>query len=453
MKACLANTQSPPRESVRPAGLRQLAAILGFFKLGYLALLCAVLWLCPDYDNSTRLAIDERWFQEFGVSATEWQEDRLTRYFATWDAQHYLYLSKAGYAKEVPSRAFYPLWPLAIRGLSLSTGGNRILAGMILSNLFSLAAWVLFYDAVARRFGGSVSLWATLLLVSFPGALFFQFIYSESLFFLLLMLLWQGLERRCFGLALLAAFLLPLARSVGAFVVLPLAWCWVLGPVPSRADVAGRPVAATGLQDVSFPLGVGLVLAPVLGFVSYLALLWLWTGDPFAGIAAQNFWGAHALSNLWDLPKFLVGYVTPTCWHGFQGSVLDRCAFTLLLGLVPLIWRLGKDLAIWTLALGILPAMSGTFVSFTRFESVVFPLFIALAVWLTGSRVRLDTRPTVPPDLQDPAAAARVPSCGCACGTNNHALKRPWAAWLVLALFAFLHAILVWRFVNFHWAG
>lgn len=49
---------------------------------------------------------------------------------------------------------------------------------------------------VARRWGEPAALWALVFLVAFPGALFFQFLYSESLFLLLLLGLWWALKER-----------------------------------------------------------------------------------------------------------------------------------------------------------------------------------------------------------------------------------------------------------------
>lgn len=90
--------------------------------------------------------------------------------------------------------------------------------------------------------------------------------------------------------------------------------------------------------------------------------------------------------------------------------------FIFMLYTLPLIWRLGKDILVWTCVLGIIPAMSGTFTSFTRFESTVFPVFIALAVFFVGR-------------------------------------KRRWPLIAFLILSAVLHGVLVWRFVNFRWVG
>jgi len=93
-------------------------------------------------------------------------------------------LSQGGYAAGDRACAFYPLWPLAIRAATPLAGGDPLVAGLVLSNGASLAAWAMFYTAVGRRWGPAAAGWALALLVSFPGALFFQFPYTESLFLL-----------------------------------------------------------------------------------------------------------------------------------------------------------------------------------------------------------------------------------------------------------------------------
>jgi len=143
-----------------------------------------------------------------------------------------------------------------------------------------------------------------------------------------------------------------------------------------------------------------------------------WTGNPFEGFEAQKHWRVHSISNLWDAPKFIVGLFTPTQWHEFRGSLLDRCVFMLLLYCLPVIWKLDRSrgLMVWTYVLGIVPAMSGTFTSYTRFASCAFPMFIALGVFLA------------PPE-------------------------RRYLRWATVLVFATLQVVLLWRFVNFRWAG
>ncbi len=407
-------------------------------KVVYLGALCWSVRQWPAMDREAFFGVETRWPRGGDpVFASHW---------ATWDAAHYLYLSELGYRPGVPSCAFYPLWPLLVRIVAPVMAGSHVVTGLVLANGLSLAAWLLFYRIVRCRWGESAAAWSLVFLIAFPGALFFQFNYSESLFLLLVLLLWWGLERGRHGWACLAAGLLPLARGVGIFVVLPIAW-YVLKPgVPwlkarvaqaswlavetwravllcdrARCSGLGGVASSGGAILAAFPLRVvagraWLMVLPLLGWAAYLALMGTWTGNPFEGFVAQRQWGVHAIGNLWNVPKFILGFFTPTEWHTFRGSLLDRCVFVLLLYCLPLLWRLDKGLLVWAYSLGVLPAMSGTFTSFTRFASCAFPMFIALGVFLGRPERRFLSRATV-------------------------------------VIFATLHAVLLWRFVNFRWAG
>ncbi|MCP5528326.1 MAG: hypothetical protein H7A47_16175 [Verrucomicrobiales bacterium] len=355
-------------------------------------------------------------------------------HFATWDGAHYLLLSEVGYQDGMASCAFYPLYPLLVRASAPLFGGSHLVAGLALSNLFSLAAWGLLVHLVRRRWGPRAAFWTLAFLVAFPGSLFFQFIYTESLFLLLALGLWLGLEDRRHWLAAMCALLLPVCRGVGAFAVLPLAWnawsrSWESG---GRSQKAGNShvgsMAGDERSTAAMPSGVSrrsarsawvpwlLVGMPVLGWGVYLALMWHWTGNPFEGMEAQKYWGVHSIRNLWDVPKFVVGFFNPTEWHAFRGSLLDRCVFALVLYTLPVWWRLDKGLLVWTYWLAVLPAMSGTYTSFTRFAACAFPVFIGLGVGLSRREWR-------------------------------------WLRYGLLAVFATLHVVLVWRYVNFRWAG
>ncbi|MHB8523715.1 MAG: mannosyltransferase family protein [Limisphaerales bacterium] len=390
-------------------------------KVVYLGAIYLALRLWPDMDVAKFYEVMMHWPRTGGPV--------FASHFATWDAAHYLYLSEAAYAPGVRSCAFYPLWPLFIRWGSLFTGGSDVITGMVLANGLSAAAWVLFHRVVAGRFSESAAHWALAWLIVFPGSLFYQFIYSEPVFLLLVMGLWLGLERRQYGVAWVSALLLPLARGVGVFCVLPIGWHllmrrpvgamrrWEWAKREQLRMESGAPNCGAGNSE-SAPtrLPYGLLLAPLLGWGIYFALMWGWTGNPFEGIEAQKYWGVHSIGNLWNVPKFVIGWFTPTAWHAFQGSMLDRLMFMFLIYTAPVVWRLGKDLVVWTYVLGILPAMSGTFTSYTRFAAVAFPVFVALAVFF------------------EPRA------------------RRGWR-WGLLAGLGALHLILLWRFVNFRWAG
>ncbi|MBE0542611.1 MAG: hypothetical protein IH623_14725 [Verrucomicrobia bacterium] len=140
------------------------------------------------------------------------------------DSAHYLRLSRDGYEVGSPSCAFYPLWPAVLRVGTVITGNRPVLAAVLLANALSLVGLWLLYRLVERRCGAAVSRDSLILLLAFPGALFFSFPYTESLYLVLLMLFFWSLELRRWWWLALAGFLLPLARPVGVFIVLPLAW-------------------------------------------------------------------------------------------------------------------------------------------------------------------------------------------------------------------------------------
>jgi hypothetical protein len=407
---------------------KQLGVLL-LFKIAYLLLVTQMVLLFPAGKDSEMGPVDHiRWTAE--------GHPTFESYFTTWDAGHYLYLSEHGYHTGQEQCAFYPLWPLLVRWFSIFTCGDHIMAGMILANAFSLAGFFIFLRLVSKRFGDRIAWSSVALLLTFPGSLFFQFIYSESLFFLLVMLLCFGLEENRFAVALIAAFLLPLTRAVGIFCVFPLTLYLIrqlpkdvwpklskrLGVarwtqrllVPDQAEPLQGNTAATSIREPNW----WLLAAPIYGWALYFALMWTCTGNPFEGFAAQRYWGVQSIGNLFNVPKFAAAFVNPTCWHGYIGSTLDRAAFVLQLCCMPLIWRLDRIWFVWSVVLGVVPAASGHFTSFTRFESTVFPVLVAMAVWFSR-------------------------------GGQASAILRV----ITLTTFFVLHLILVRHFLYFHWAG
>jgi hypothetical protein len=349
------------------------------------------------------------------------------------DGKYYVRLSEEGYRHGNKECAFYPLYPLFIRWASPIIGRNDVLTAMVLSNLFSLVAFLLFFEMTARRYGEAVAALAVALLMAFPGSLFFQFIYTESLFFLLVMLFCYAWEWDCRALFCVTAFLMPLTRAVGVFCVFPIMWDLFFRSPPVRwSSRASQPGAIGASLRFLGPLhsnpemlnsqtrrstGTAYqILAPLLGWATYFLMMRKWTGNAFEGIDAQKYYGVQSIHNLFDPVRFVTQLFNPTTWHGFTGSLLDRCVFVLMIYCFPLIWKLDKSWLVWTFFLGVVPAVSGGFTSETRFVSVVFPMFVALGIWLSRPGMR-------------------------------------WLRWITLTVFVTLHLILVWGFVNFKWAG
>jgi hypothetical protein len=403
---------------------RRVVGCLILFKAVYLILLSVAILLCSK-STETGASLPGQNIPNKGQT--------FTSHFLAIDCKYYIFLSENGYEHNRKECAFYPLYPSLIHWVSKITNGNDVWVGMVLANLFSFQSFILFFRIVARRYGEAVATLSLLLLLSFPGSLYFQFIYTESLFFLLLMLFLLGLEKSHFWLTLATALLLPLTRAVGIFCVFPLLWHLSLVTRPSRWEkLSNSPgwlvriveFVEPRVEDLSvrrFPAFTRLkwfylVLAPCAGWVTYFVVMWECTGNAFEGFEAQKqFGGVQSIHNLTDPVRFVILLFNPTTWHEYTGSLLDRCMFILLIDCFPLTWRLDKSWCIWMFFLGVVPAVSGGFTSFTRYSSVVFPIFVAMAVFLIKPRMR-------------------------------------WWRWLLLTAFVALHLILVWRFVNFKWA-
>lgn len=403
------------------ARYRPLILKLALFKAIYLTLVSLAVLAYPSYFAVSQLEqVNSGWLPLEGPGAEAGKQGSFARHFATWDAAHYLSLSMGGYSPEMRACAFYPLWPMLIRIVSFGNSGAQVFVGMVLANILSVAGWTLFYHVTSNRFGDTVAKRALILLIAFPGSLFYQFIYTEPLFFLLTITLFYGLQENRLNVACAAAFLLPLTRAIGLFSLLPIGWHW-LTRSPNARPFERFPWLRSERQLAGPPLEAGrkwhvLLAAPIVGMCFYFYLMAYWTGNPFQGFEAQTYWGAHSISNLFNLPKFSASFLDITEWHEFRGSLLDKLAFLPIIYSLVTIWRSGRDLIVWIYILAILPAMSGGFVSFLRYESVAFPVFIGLAIILSKRSSRT-------------------------------------AFWSVTMGMAILHLVLLWRFVNYRWAG
>lgn len=339
-------------------------------------------------------------------------EATLSARLAGWDAVHYLRLSKEGYAAGSPSCAFYPLWPMVLRPVAAVTGNPPVLGSLLLANAFSVTGLLLFYRLVKRRYGPVVGRDSLILMLAFPGALFFSFPYSESLYFVLVMVFFWGLTLERMVAAAAAAFLLPLTRPVGIFIALPLAWHLYETQRQQHELQHKAPQAASGSL-----LPWVLLACPLLGYAAYFGLMKLWTGNAFEGFDVQRSYpNSPSIQNMFNYAGFFHALANVQTLDGMMDAALDRFFFVLFLALLPLIYRLDKTWFFYVLPAGLVPAMSSWFMSYRRYVMVLFPIFIVLAQ-LLGDR------------------------------------SRRWMFWYYVAVLAAVQAWAVMHFVNFGWAG
>jgi hypothetical protein len=336
--------------------------------------------------------------------------------FSTWDGEHYLELSEHGHRAGSLSAAFYPLWPGLMHVATRAAGGASLIAALLLANLFSLAAWVLFHHLVSRAHGEETADCALALLIAYPGSLFYQFPYSESLFLLLVVLFFIGLFRTNYWVVASTGFLLPLTRATGIFCLLPLAW-HVWEDAIQRSARTGRTRIREAFAASMRPGTLLACICPLAGYATYFALMWAMTGNAFEGFDAQRHYvNRPSIANILNVSGSVRAFFHVGWEHGFTDSPIDRAFFVAFLFCLPLMWRLDKRYFLYAIGSGLVPALSNWFFSFTRLLTLCFPIFIVSGEKLAGAKNRL-------------------------------------YFWSVVAMLATLQTVLLVRHVNFRWAG
>ncbi len=370
-----------------PARRNWLLVILGLKVATFVSALVAL--TCFPNFNEREYQNDLHWPREGAPT--------LATHFSTWDGAHYLLLSETGYQAGSASCAFYPLWPYLIRAGSGLTFGNHFLAGLLLANALSVAAFLVFHLFVEQHHGLSTANASVALLLAYPGAMFFSLIYTESLFFLLVTLFFLFLFQQRYGWVAGIGFFLPLTKAVGLFCVFPLLLHLWLRRERGKAYLA--------------------YYGPILGYATYFGIMYGTTGNALEGFDAQQFYpNQPSVGHIFDVPGFFAHLIMPLQWHGMVDSALDRGMFLLLVACLYPIWRLNKVYFVYACFVGLVPAASSWFLSYTRNVMMCFPIFVVLAEWLTGKD------------------------------------RRSWL-WSVVALSAGCQAWLLWRYLNFEWAA
>src|SRR6185503_16788597 len=206
---------------------------------------------------------------------------------ARWDSVWYLTIADSGYGESSARAAFFPLYPVLVRGVGTAFGGSHG-ALLVASFLVSLAAFVaaltLLYRLTELELGRQLARPTLLLLAVFPAAVFFGAPYSESLFLLLAVGAFYAARTGHWAWAGACAGLASATRSAGLLLLLPLVLIWW----------SSRPRRTSD--------GAWLLLAP-LGMVAYAAWLGLVEGDALRFLDVQDAWSRELsvpLAGAWD---------------------------------------------------------------------------------------------------------------------------------------------------------
>ncbi len=273
-----------------------------------------------------------------------------------WDSQFYNSLANNGYPPLAPDNgwvyhaAYYPMFPVLMRGLSVVTSWPTFLTGVLLSQLMWVLASVYFYRLLRLDFSADLSELAVLCLVAYPGSHFLGTVYPDALALFLGIFATYCARQRMAFVAATALALASVTRSAGPLLFFPVALAlW---------DSVGRRWSFRLLW----------LLLPVFPVAAWLALNQRLYRDPLYFLHVQAGWGRHAAV------PFLVLFQ-------FRDSVDYNLFAMATLGIVmygvsrPN--RLGEKLFAGSAVL--LPLSTGILRGVHRYTASNFPLFAYLA--------------------------------------------------------------------------
>ena len=303
--------------------------------------------------------------------------------WARWDSEWYLLIAEQGYDSSEhfeglkyesnATAGFLPLYPILISVLSPLIGS--VAAGVVVSNACLLVCLWLLYGLARREDGeedGHVAGLATCAaLLVFPTSLFLSAVYSESLFLMLSLLVFNRSLRGKFAAAGIAGALAALTRPTGVLLAIPIVVEWWM--------------RKKRMPETS-PLPAAWSLAPAAGLSLFLLFCGRIFGDPFALMARQERWRG-GMSGPWRaFVRYFQEGPTP---HGTHGSTVELILALFVIALLPIVYRkLRLSYALWATAMVLLP-LSSTLWSFGRFALTVFPVFIVIGMGWTGRHKRL----------------------------------------------------------------
>ena len=316
--------------------------------------------------------------------------------FGRWDTVYYTDITENGYyvsgrADGKENWAFFPLFPLACRGLKMITGGAlpAFWCGIVVSEICLFAASFFAVKLIRQKRmvngergclftglakNGLLIVW---LLMLGPFTVYFSAAYTEGLFVMLLVLFFFLLEKEHFFAAGVAAAFAGATRSVGCVLVLPL----IMGMYSSyKRQKSSRSIPGFVKHVFSSPGRLFGVLIVPAGIVCYMIYLHCLMGDALGFVHVQEAWrDGEFFPVLGVLGYHLVGMgtlrYTVSAWLCIAAFVMYAWMF--MRGL--------KKEAVWGMASLLVPIASHV-MSTPRFISGSFVIWMGLYLFIKSMK-------------------------------------------------------------------
>jgi Gpi18-like mannosyltransferase len=289
--------------------------------------------------------------------------------WARWDAQWYRSIALEGYFFD-PARqssvAFFPLYPLLIRGM-VWLGFGPLSGGIVLTTLLGTSAFAVF-SKWASHFGPEhTARLAGWVLAVWPLAFFlYGAVYSDALFLLLVCGAFLCLEKGHPALTMVLGIAATATRPVGPAVVVGL----LVRSIELRVRNK-QPLRAVDL----LPALAGL------GLLAYMVFQYVKFGTPTAFIETQSSWDQTPGPRTWFKLNFIFG---SRFLERLPRALMHLGLVSITLSMLGRIWRkLGAGYAVYVAMVAGMPLLSSIdFIGLGRYALAGFPALFCFAGFL-----------------------------------------------------------------------
>lgn len=328
--------------------------------------------------------------QESFVSAREIFNSQLPAHvsqLATFDGVHYRNIAKYSYRFDL-TQAFFPVYPLLIRGLVGLTALDYLVAGILISGACLLIG-SLFWFKYFQHLNCDLPIKPIVIWLLFPTSFYLASVYTEGLFFMLMGMTFYLMTKKQFLLSALTIALMSATRLIGVLMLLPLIYEYF----SVHRGMLSKPNPFSQIQISWWARLLFLVFISASGLILYSGYLQHQFGNPWLFFDVQSQFGAGRSQELVIYPQVLwralkiVWTQRPLDWR-YLTSVLELISGTLPLFLIYQASKVKKTtgLVIFSLATFFLPTLTGNFSSMTRYVLLCPAMIVGLESWLQSNR-------------------------------------------------------------------
>ncbi len=295
-----------------------------------------------------------------------------SRYISTWvqfDGVHYLTLLHEGYKGAALIQAFFPLYPLLTKMFTFGFF-DPVIVGIVLSPVCFGAGLLLLYRLLQIDESKTTAARTVWLILLSPVSFYFAALYTEGLFFLLVVLsFYFARTQRWLGAGIIA-MLASATRVVGILLLPALLYeFW-----QQQKQISWKHASA---------------FFPLVGLGAYMTYLQIVFHDAFLFFKVQQSFGTQRSTDkfilLYQVFFRYVKMLVTVPWRQEIYYVVCQEFMAGLLGLIGLIvgWFTSRrSYLVFCIGAYLVPTLTGTFSSLPRYLLPLFPVFLIPAKYM-----------------------------------------------------------------------